>query len=94
MAVDRVHKEDIKSVIRKQHGSLTSFEKARGLPKGSVKDVLRGRSVARAEAAIAEALKKPIQTLFPRRYGRIESSTKVDSSAPKRDAHGLTAGAR
>ncbi|MCG2663370.1 helix-turn-helix domain-containing protein [Brevundimonas sp.] len=89
-----VHKEDIKSVIRKRHGSLTSFERTKGLPHGSVKDVLRGRSIARTEAAIAEALKMPIHDVFPRRYGRAESSTKVDNSARKRDAHRLTAGAR
>lgn len=85
-----MHKEDIKSVIRKRHGTLTEFERVRGLPAGSVKDVLRGRSVARAEAAIADVLKLPIQKVFPRRYGRPDSSTKVDDSKPKVAAHRLS----
>lgn len=88
-----MHKEDIKAVIRKRHGTLAAFERDRGLPAGSVKDVLRGRSVARAEAAIADILKLPIQKVFPRRYGRPESSTKVDNSAPAVAAHGLTGAA-
>lgn len=89
-----MHKEDIKSVIRKQHGTLAAFETKRGLPDGSVKDVLRGRSNARVENAIALALKKPLQDLFPQRYGRADSSTKVDDTSTKRAVHRLSAGAR
>lgn len=89
-----VHKEDIKSGLRKRYGSLAAFEAREGLPDGSVKDVLRGRSSARTESAIAVALKKTVHDLFPRRYGRRDSSTKVDDSRTKPDAHRLTAGAR
>lgn len=89
-----MHKEDIKSAIRKKHGTLMAFELKRGLPAGSTKDVLRGRSNARTETAIAFELSKPVQTLFPRRYGRTESSTKVDDSPTKVAAHGLSAVAR
>lgn len=89
-----MHKEDIKSVIRKRYGTLTAFEAKRSLPTGSVKDVLRGRSNARAENEIAVALKRPLHDLFPRRYGRCDSSTKVDSSASKSGLHRLSAGAR
>lgn len=86
-----MHKEDIKSVLRKKHGTLAAFEQARGLPAGSVKDALRGRSIARTQAAIAVELKKPLQELFPKRYGDREPSTKVDELIrDSRSSHRLT----
>lgn len=88
----KLHKEDIKAGLRKSHGTLAAFEVKKGLPAGSVKDVLRGRSVARTENAIAVALKKPLHDLFPRRYGRDELSTKVDNSKPAHPAHRLSDG--
>jgi lambda repressor-like predicted transcriptional regulator len=90
----RVHKEQIKGEIRMRYGTLAAFEAAKKLPAGSVKDVLRGRSNARVENAIATFVKAPVQKLFPRRYLRDDSSTKVDNSRPKRPAHRLTAEAR
>ncbi len=87
-----MHKEQIKGVIRMRFGTLTAFETKQGLPAGSVKDVLRGRSNARVENAIATTVKSTVQELFPRRYLRDDSSTKVDNSAPKRAAHRLSAG--
>lgn len=88
-----MHKEDIKAVIRKKFGTLTRFEERRALPHGSTKDVLRGRSIARTEAAIAEELNKPVQKLFPNRYGPAPS-TKVDNSATEPATHRLTTEAR
>lgn len=88
-----MHKEQIKGVIRMRFGTLTAFEAKKGLPAGSVKDVLRGRSNARVENAIATTVKSSVQELFPRRYLRDDSSTKVDNSAPKRPVHRLSAGA-
>ena len=89
-----MHKEDIKARLRKKHGTLTAFEVARDLPEGSVKDVLRGRSVARTEAEIATELGEPLQKVFPRRYGVRPSSTKVDNSRNKVIAHRLSGEAR
>ncbi|MFC5372857.1 helix-turn-helix domain-containing protein [Brevundimonas faecalis] len=87
-----MHKEDIKAAIRREHGTVLKFEENHGLPAGSVKDVLRGRSSARTEGAIAALLKKPMHKVFPRRYG-IKSSTKGDDTRQGRDAHRLTCGA-
>lgn len=84
-----MHREDIKAALRKRHGTLVAFEQKKTLPKGSVKDVLRGRAVAQTEKAIAADLKEPLHRLFPRRYEAraSESSTLVDSTSQKRDAH-------
>ena len=84
-----IHKEDVKAAIRKVHGTLGGFEAARSLPRGSVKDVLRGRSIARAERAIAEELRVSLHRLFPTRYAA-ESSTEVDSNTPDHAPHRLT----
>lgn len=80
------HKEHIKADIREKHGSLVAFELKRGLPAGSVKDVLRKRSVSQTELAIADELKQPLHILFPWRYAPLggESSTKEDSASVKR----------
>jgi lambda repressor-like predicted transcriptional regulator len=80
-----MHREDIKAALRKKFGTLLAFERGAGLPKGCVKDVLRGRAVARAEAAVALALNKPLHVVFPRRYSG-ESSAEVDNTSRKRDA--------
>lgn len=84
-----MHKEDIKSAIRKRWGTLTAFEAAKSLPRGCVKDVLRGRASVRTEQAISTAVEVPVQELFPRRYG-VDSSTKGDNTPTKRDTHRLT----
>ncbi|KAK0332670.1 hypothetical protein LTR94_023950 [Friedmanniomyces endolithicus] len=60
-----VHKEDIKAEIRKRHGSLAAFEAARGLPRQSTRDVLRGRAVAQTAHAIAVELNTTVERLFP-----------------------------
>lgn len=88
-----MHKEDIKAAIRRRYGTVIAFEQAQSLPAGSVKDVLRGRSSARTEGAIAALLKLPMHKVFPRRYGA-ESSTKRDDSRRMRATHRLTAEAR
>lgn len=91
-----LHKEDIKGMLRKRHGSMRAFERKNGLPPLSVKDVLRGRASRRVESAIAADLKMPLHRLFPGRYVAAipgDSSLKRDSSAPKRVAHRLSAGA-
>ncbi|QPT08616.1 hypothetical protein [Sphingomonas paucimobilis] len=51
-----LHREDVKSVLRKKHGSVAAFERANNLPEKSVNDVLRGRSSARVTKAIENEL--------------------------------------
>lgn len=92
-----LHKEDIKASLRKRYGSLLKFEKAAGRPAGSVKDVLRGRTSAATEEAIAAALSEPLHRLFPKRHSAPQegnTSTKVDSNGKARAPHRLSAGAR
>ncbi len=52
MFVFDMHREDIKSEIRKKFGTLTQFEIDHDLPPKSVNEILRGRKSARVEAAI------------------------------------------
>lgn len=53
------HREDIKAMLRRRYGTVFAFETAKGLPRTSVSDVLRGRRVERAEAAIRNELATP-----------------------------------
>ncbi|NBB51464.1 hypothetical protein GVN24_24575 [Rhizobium sp. CRIBSB] len=88
-----LHKEDIKGMLRKRHGSMRAFERKQSLPPLSVKDVLRGRASRRVERAIADDLELPLHRLFPERYVAAvpgDSSLKRDSSATKRSAHRLS----
>lgn len=62
------HPEDIKAAIRKRFKSVAAFERAKGLPARSVKDVLRGRSRPAVAKAIAHGIDKPIHKLFPNRF--------------------------
>lgn len=73
-----LHPEDIKASIRKRHGSLAAFERTRGLPQESVRDVLRGKSVSQTAIAIAEELGVTVQKLFP---GRFQSLIRDNSRA-------------
>lgn len=94
MTTKRVHKEDIKSELRKRYGTVRAFEQARSLPELSVKDVLRGRASQPTEQAIASELGKPLHVLFPERWQAAkegDSSLKRDSSRSRRDAHRLSA---
>jgi lambda repressor-like predicted transcriptional regulator len=68
MSAGAPHKEDIKSALRKRHGSMAAFEVARGLPRQSTRDVLRGRAVAKTAHAIAEELNTEVEALFPGRF--------------------------
>jgi lambda repressor-like predicted transcriptional regulator len=59
------HPEDIKAALRKRFGSIAAFERQRGLPARSVKDVLRGRSRPKIAIAVADALDVHVNQLFP-----------------------------
>ncbi|MFN3858383.1 MAG: helix-turn-helix domain-containing protein [Caulobacter sp.] len=89
MTAAKYHREELKAVLRMRHGSLLAFERAKGLPRNSVKDVLRGRSVAQAELAIATEINEPLHRLFPHRYAaKADSpSAKVDNSDAAANAH-------
>lgn len=50
----------MKAVLRRRYGSVFAFEKAKGLPRTSVSDVLRGRKIERTEAAVLEELARAI----------------------------------
>ena len=88
-----MHREDVKAVLRKGFRSLGAFERAKGLPRQSVSDVLRGRASAETEKAIADALKVPLHVLFPRRYDNPKadaSSIITDNKPLERARHRLT----
>lgn len=78
-----LHPELIKARIRMRHGSVAAFELANGLPRRSVRDVLRGRSIRRAAVAVAKFLDVEPNDLFPGRYPA------ADNTSPSGDSHRL-----
>lgn len=88
------HPEDIKAAIRKRHRSVAAFEKKRGLPKGSVLDVIRGRAIKRAAYAIADELQRPVNDLFPGRFKIVPLSHFSDNSTDDSSAQHLNEGAK
>jgi lambda repressor-like predicted transcriptional regulator len=60
-----VHREDIKSELRKRHGTILKFEAKAGLPAYSVKDCLAGKSRPRIAEAVARELNMDIDLVFP-----------------------------
>lgn len=84
-----MHKEDIKAAIRKRYGSLIAFEAVKGLPAGSVVDVLRGRSVAQARFAIADELGIAPKKLFQFKRSPRGSSASRDISKVGPPTHRL-----
>lgn len=81
-----MHPEDIKAAIRKTHGSLTKFERARGLKDRSVTDVLRGKTSRHTAEAIAAELGHTVESLF--------SSANADTSDEKAATHRQNAEAK
>jgi lambda repressor-like predicted transcriptional regulator len=65
MSAASYHPEDIRALLRKRYKSLAGFERAKGLPACSVRDVLRGKSRRRIADAIADELQIPVHELFP-----------------------------
>jgi lambda repressor-like predicted transcriptional regulator len=62
------HPEDIKAALRKRYKSIAAYERAKGLPSRSVKDVLSGKSRPKIADAIASELDSTLHELFPNRY--------------------------
>ena len=80
MTICDLHPEDIKATLRKQFGSVFAFEDARGLPRKSVSDFLRGRPNQRVASEIAKVLP----------HGQADLS---DDSRMRVGAHRLNGGA-
>lgn len=78
-----LHPEMIKARIRIAHGSVAAFELVNGLPRRSVRDVLRGRTIRRAADAVAKFVNVPLNDLFPGRYNL------ADDTSPLGDSHRL-----
>ncbi len=87
-----LHPEDIKAGIRKRFGSLTAFERQKGLPEGSAADVLRGRSVSCTAEAIAEALGVPFKAVSPNQK-HIRTRVRRNTTSGNSDSHRLNEGA-
>ncbi|WP_425475247.1 helix-turn-helix domain-containing protein [Sphingomonas silueang] len=76
------HPEDIKAAIRKRFRTIAAFERSAGLPKRSVKDVLRGRSRPTVARAIADGIGKPVHKLFPNRFKAPHGDSLSTASPP------------
>ncbi|RHW17163.1 hypothetical protein D1610_11480 [Sphingomonas gilva] len=72
MLLKTMHREDVKSAIRKKYGSLNAFYEAENLAKRSVSDLFRGRT----SGPTAEAVERVLQE-------QVSESNSLDcSSAP------------
>ncbi|MCA1749130.1 MAG: helix-turn-helix domain-containing protein [Parasphingopyxis sp.] len=78
-----LHPVDIKAELKKRFGSVLAFERARGLPFESVRDVLRGRRSWRVAETIADELGLDMQEQFPEQL----QSRKRDDSAESGHVH-------
>ncbi|MDX1966578.1 MAG: helix-turn-helix domain-containing protein, partial [Planctomycetaceae bacterium] len=52
----KIHPEDIKAALRKRFKSVAAFERAHGLPRGSVTDLFRGQTSHRVANCVVAAL--------------------------------------
>lgn len=53
MDLENSNPHDVKNELRKRHGSVAGFERARNLPEKSVNDLFRGRASRRVKEAVA-----------------------------------------
>jgi lambda repressor-like predicted transcriptional regulator len=83
--LDRFHSEDVKAILRKRYRSVAAFERAEGLARQSVTEILRGRPSARTRKAVERVIRDHLKS--------VESIVSVDSAAGT-PAHRLNAGAR
>ncbi|WP_454280499.1 hypothetical protein [Sphingomonas sp. Marseille-Q8236] len=51
-----IDKFDAQAAIKRRFGSVAAFERAAGLPRKSVHDLLRGRKSAKVEKAVKKVL--------------------------------------
>lgn len=88
MLLTVIHREDVKAELRKRHGTVGAFARARGLKPQAVADWLRGRTSAPVAVAIAAELR------LSGNHGEVGPSIKLDDSAAGRVSHRLNAEAR
>ena len=82
------HPEDIRSALRKRHGTVAAFARARSLKPQALADWLRGRTSAAVAAIVADELgEAEIQVAERQSMG-------MDDSDAEPAAHRLNAGAR
>jgi lambda repressor-like predicted transcriptional regulator len=84
MTYSDFHPEDVKAAIRKHFTSLKMFERQKGLPNGSVTDLLRGKTSRRVADAIDVFLTDQPSALSAR-----NQSGKLDDSATRKPVHRL-----
>lgn len=82
------HPEMIRAELRIRYGSINQFERTKGLPLHSCKDVLTGKSRPAIAQAISDELAIPLHDLFPLRWVKSPNS---DDSIPIRFSHRLKA---
>ena len=82
MEPHKMHREDIKALIRKKHGTVLDFANANGLGPTSVSDFFRGRTSKRTRAAV--------ERLIAESKGKAESIT-VDNINSYVSVHPLNA---
>ena len=80
MSLAEMHREDVKSELRKRFGSVAAFERQHGLPVKSVTDLLRGYPSKRVETAVVNAI-------FPQSEGS-DLNSELDT------AHRINSGGR
>ena len=84
MSFGGLHREDVKALLRKRHGTVAAFEARRSLAKDAVSDLLRGRTSAKTAKALQDEIDKA-------RSEEDEQSDKSDDSTSDRPIHRLTA---
>ena len=75
MLVQSLHREDIKAVLRKRHGSIGEFARKRGIKYQALADWLRQRPNAKVAKLVEAELKRA------QREGQAVESIKLDHSA-------------
>lgn len=55
-----LHPEEVKAQLRMRHGTISAFEKSRGLPPRTVSQILFGKAIRKTAEAIADELDIPL----------------------------------
>lgn len=83
-----MHPEDIRALLRKKFGNLRAFERQKGLPVDSAREVLRGRTKGRVKTAIERAIgikNLSISTAESKKNNRVRE----DYNSQNRESHRL-----
>lgn len=87
MLADTLHREDIKAILRKRHGTMQAFADACGLKSQAIADFLRGRTSAHVADLVEAELRDAAQE------DGFESM-KLDGSNDDPVMHSINAGVR